>query len=199
MDRVVAALGAQNTMANFDTLQKADPQQLARFLQSEHPWDNRARARAHLEPFAQAAALLAAPPSSHRTDVSLRVARALDEISPDVIHKIATVIGQKLTAVGESGRKTYVGVRAVAEIFNRLDLRDGQGDSCRAGTEGSGSRREYSTDHVCVRRFASSRRRGNEGDRSSRGPQSADAGAERNQRAAPESLSRRRCLSAARR
>jgi flagellar motor switch protein FliG len=121
MDRVVAALGAN--MANFDTLQKADPQQLARFLQSEHP-QTIALVLAHLNP-SQAAALLAALPSSHRTDVSLRVAR-LDEISPEVIHKIATVIGQKLTTVGEFSRESYVGVLAVAEIFNRLDSDTGK-------------------------------------------------------------------------
>lgn len=121
MDRVVAALGTN--MVNFDTLQKADPQQLARFLQAEHP-QTIALVLAHLNP-SQAAALLAALPSSHRTDVSLRVAR-LDEISPEVIHKIATVIGQKLTAVGEFSRESYVGVRAVAEIFNRLDTDTGK-------------------------------------------------------------------------
>ncbi len=121
MDRVVAALGTN--VANFDTLQKADPQQLARFLQSEHP-QTIALVLAHLNP-SQAAALLAALPSTYRTDVSLRVAR-LDEISPDVIHKIATVIGQKLTAVGEFSRESYVGVRAVAEIFNRLDTDTGK-------------------------------------------------------------------------
>lgn len=121
VDRLIAALGTN--MANFDTLQKADPQQLARFLQAEHP-QTIALVLAHLNP-SQAAALLAALPSSYRPDVSLRVAR-LDEISPEVINKIATVIGQKLSTVSEFSRESYGGVRAVAEIFNRLDADTGK-------------------------------------------------------------------------
>ena len=121
IDRVVAALG--HNMANFDALQKADPQQLARFLQSEHP-QTIALVLAHLNP-SQSAALLAVLPASMRTDISLRVAR-LDEISPEVINKIATVIGQKLSAVGEFSRESYGGVRALAEIFNRLDTDTGK-------------------------------------------------------------------------
>jgi flagellar motor switch protein FliG len=45
----------------------------------------------------------------------------LDQISPEIIHKIAAVIGQKLKALGEFSRESYGGVRAVAELFNRLD------------------------------------------------------------------------------
>jgi flagellar motor switch protein FliG len=52
--------------------------------------------------------------------LALRVA-SLDQISPEVINKIATVIGQKLNALGEFSRESYGGVRAVAEMFNRLD------------------------------------------------------------------------------
>jgi flagellar motor switch protein FliG len=121
IDRVVAALG--HNMANFEALQKADPQQLARFLQSEHP-QTIALVMAHLNP-SQAAALLAALPAPVRTDIALRVAR-LDEISPEIINKIAAVIGQKLSAVGEFSRESYGGVRAVAEIFNRLDTDTGK-------------------------------------------------------------------------
>lgn len=121
MDRVVTELG--HDMANFDALQKADPQQLAKFLQAEHP-QTIALVLAHLNP-SQGAALLLALPASQRTDISLRVAK-LDEISPEVINKIATVIGQKLSAFGEYSRESYGGVRAVAEILNRLDSDTGK-------------------------------------------------------------------------
>lgn len=43
------------------------------------------------------------------------------QISPEIIHKIAAVIGQKLQALGEFSRESYGGVRAVSEMFNRLD------------------------------------------------------------------------------
>jgi len=46
---------------------------------------------------------------------------SLDQISPEIISKIATIIGQKLQALGEFSRESYGGVRAVAEMFNRLD------------------------------------------------------------------------------
>ncbi|MBM3784788.1 MAG: flagellar motor switch protein FliG, partial [Acidobacteria bacterium] len=35
--------------------------------------------------------------------------------------KIATIIGQKLKALGEMNRESYGGIHAVAELFNRLD------------------------------------------------------------------------------
>jgi len=38
-----------------------------------------------------------------------------------VISKIAAVIAQKLNALGEFSRESFGGVRAVAEMFNRLD------------------------------------------------------------------------------
>jgi flagellar motor switch protein FliG len=46
----------------------------------------------------------------------------LDQISPEVVNKIASVISQKLQAIGEfSNRESYGGIRAVSEMFNRLD------------------------------------------------------------------------------
>jgi flagellar motor switch protein FliG len=47
---------------------------------------------------------------------------SLDQISPDIISRIAKVVGQKLRALGEFSRESYGGVRAVAEMFNRLDM-----------------------------------------------------------------------------
>lgn len=116
LDRLMKAMGTD--MANFDALQKADPQQLAKFLHSEHP-QTIALVLGHLNP-SQAAALLGALPPAQRSDLAWRVAN-LEQISPEVINKIATVIGQKLNALGEFSRESYGGVRAVAEMFNRLD------------------------------------------------------------------------------
>ena len=66
------------------------------------------------------AALLVSLPSELRSDVALRMAN-LDQISPEIVNKIASVIGQKLQAIGEFSRESYGGIRAVAEMFNRLD------------------------------------------------------------------------------
>ena len=116
IDRLVSGLGED--MVTFDALQKADPEQLAKFLHNEHP-QTVALVLAHLNP-SQAAALLSALPRELRGDIALRVAN-LDEISPEVIGKIAVVIGQKLNSLGGFSRESYGGVRAVAEMFNRLD------------------------------------------------------------------------------
>jgi flagellar motor switch protein FliG len=116
MDRLIKALGED--MPSFDALQKADPQQLAKFLHNEHP-QTIALVLSHLNP-SQAGALLASLPHTMRGDVALRMA-SLDQISPEVIGKIAAVIGAKLNALGEFSRESFGGVRAVAEMFNRLD------------------------------------------------------------------------------
>lgn len=116
LDRLAAALGSD--LASFDLLQRADPQLLAKYIHNEHP-QTIALVLSHLNP-SQAASLLISLPAELRSDVTLRMA-SLDQISPDIISKIAKVVGQKLRALGEFSRESYGGVRAVAEMFNRLD------------------------------------------------------------------------------
>jgi flagellar motor switch protein FliG len=116
LDRLQKALGAD--AVSFDAIQKADPGQLAKFIHNEHP-QTIALVLSHLNS-SQAAALLMSLPTHLRSDVALRMA-SLDQISPEIIIKIAGVIGSKLKALGEFSRESYGGVRAVAEMFNRLD------------------------------------------------------------------------------
>lgn len=116
VDRLMKAIGTDS--ASFDALQKADPQQLAKFIHKEHP-QTIALVLSHLNS-SQAAALLASLPLELRGEVSLRMAN-LERISPEVISRIAAIIGQKIRALGEFSREAYGGVRAVAEMFNRLD------------------------------------------------------------------------------
>jgi flagellar motor switch protein FliG len=116
LDRLTKALGSE--AASFDAIQKADPQQLAKFIHSEHP-QTIALVLSHLNS-TQAAALLNSLPPGLRSDVAQRMA-SLDQISPEVILKIIGVIGQKLKTLGEFSRESYGGVRAVAEMLNRLD------------------------------------------------------------------------------
>lgn len=116
IDRVVKSLGAD--VATFDSLQKADPTQVAKFIQNEHP-QTIALVLSHLNASSAAAMLMALPPET-RTDVSMRMAN-LEQISPEIVSKIATIVDQKLKALGEFSRESYGGIRAVAELFNRLD------------------------------------------------------------------------------
>ncbi len=116
LDRLMKTMSSD--LASFDALQKADPSQLAKFIHNEHP-QTIALVLSHLNP-SQAAALLISLPAELRADVALRMAN-LDQISPEIMAKIAGIIGHKLKAIGELSREAYGGVRAVAEMFNRLD------------------------------------------------------------------------------
>jgi flagellar motor switch protein FliG len=115
LDRVVKSF--ESTMA-FNSLEKTDPQQLSKFILSEHP-QTIALILAHLKP-AQAAQLLNLLPEDLRVDVLTRMAN-LDEISPEVISRISAVIEQRLKSLGGATHESYGGVRAVAELLNRLD------------------------------------------------------------------------------
>ncbi len=110
LERLMKAMG--HDMANFDALQKADPQQLATFIHSEHP-QTIALVVAHLNP-SKASALLTSLPPEQRADLALRVAN-FDQVSPEVINKIALVIRGKLNALGEFSRESYGGVRTVSK------------------------------------------------------------------------------------
>src|SRR6059036_2427044 len=79
MDRVLRSF--QST-AGFTSLEKADPQQLSKFILGEHP-QTIALILAHLNP-SNAAQLVTLLPDVLRVDVLTRMA-SLEEISPDVI------------------------------------------------------------------------------------------------------------------
>jgi flagellar motor switch protein FliG len=115
IDRVVRSF--QST-AGFTSLAKADPQQLSKFILGEQP-QTIALILAHLDA-SHAAQLLSLLPETLRVDVLSRMAN-LDEISPEVVSRISSVIEQRLKTLGTSSHESYGGVRAVAELLNRLD------------------------------------------------------------------------------
>ena len=103
---------------DFSALQKADPQQLAKFVMNEHP-QTVALIVSQLSA-TQGAALLMSLPAEIRSEVTLRMA-SLDQISPEIIGKIAAIVHQRLKGLGQLSRQSYGGVRAVSELLNRLD------------------------------------------------------------------------------
>ena len=105
-------------MGSTRQLQNVEPQLLARFVKSEHP-QTVAIVLSQLNP-SQSASVLASMEPETRWDIAFRIAK-LDRISPAVVGKISTVIGQKLKSLGEMKRQPSGGPRAVAEIFNQLD------------------------------------------------------------------------------
>jgi flagellar motor switch protein FliG len=115
LDRVVKTFESSKA---FTGLEKADPQQLSKFIQSEHP-QTIALILAHLKP-GPAAQLMQSLPEDLRVEVVTRMAN-LEEISPEVISRISSVIEQRLKSLGASTHESYGGVRAVAELLNRID------------------------------------------------------------------------------
>jgi flagellar motor switch protein FliG len=115
LDRVIHSF--QKT-AGFKSLTAVDPEQLSKFILGEHP-QTIALILAHLNS-ASAAQLNTRLPDALRADVLTRMA-SLDDISPEVVTRISTVIEQRLKTLGGPSRETHGGVRAVAELFNRLE------------------------------------------------------------------------------
>lgn len=113
-------ISMQNAMVGFDSLQKADPAQLSKFIQAEQP-QTIALVLAHLNS-SQAAALLSSLPAALRADVVMRMA-SLSQISPDIISKITTILEQKMKSLGDFSRESYGGIRAVAELINRMETK----------------------------------------------------------------------------
>jgi flagellar motor switch protein FliG len=120
IDRLVKAL---ESSAGFTSLERANPQQLSKFIQNEHP-QTIALILAHLNA-SQAAELISSLPEVLRSDVAMRMA-SLQEISPEVVRRISLILEQKLEALGSFATEAYGGVRAVAELFNRMDRNTGR-------------------------------------------------------------------------
>lgn len=115
IERVVKSF--QSSIA-FSAFEKADPQQLSKFILSEHP-QTIALILAHQKP-THAASLLNSLPDELRVEVITRMA-SLDDISPEVISRIAKVIEARLKSLGVTTKESFGGVRAVAELLNRID------------------------------------------------------------------------------
>ncbi|MGH9474948.1 MAG: flagellar motor switch protein FliG [Terriglobales bacterium] len=113
-------LEAQEARAgNLDSLQQADPPQLAKFLQDEHP-QTIAVILAHLGVRA-ASSLLALLPERISADAVKRLA-GMRQFSPEMAERISVVLHRKFESLGEKSRHAYAGVKAVADILNRTEV-----------------------------------------------------------------------------
>ncbi len=113
------SLDAQLTAGHLESLQLADPQQLAKFIEGEHP-QTIALILAHLEA-KQASALLMRLPEELRAEAVKRLAQ-LRQFSPEMAQRISLVLHKRLETLGEQSRRAYAGLRGVAELMNRLEL-----------------------------------------------------------------------------
>lgn len=103
---------------NLDTLQKADPTQLVKFVEGEHP-QTIALVLAHLGA-RTATSLLVLLPEKLRAEAVRRLA-VMQQFSTEMVKRISVVLHKKLAALGEQSRRAYGGVSAVAEMLNRVD------------------------------------------------------------------------------
>jgi flagellar motor switch protein FliG len=103
---------------NFEALQKADPQQLVKFVQAEHP-QTVAMVLAQLGSKA-ASALLVLLPEKLRGQVVKRLAE-MQQFSPEMAQKISVVLNRRVQSLGEQSRHSYGGVKTAAELLNRIE------------------------------------------------------------------------------
>jgi len=106
------------SVGQLDSLQKADPQQLARFLENEHA-QTIALILAHFDG-KQASALLMKLPEPVRAESVKRLAQ-LRQFSPEMAEKVSVVLNRRLLSLGEQSRKTFAGFKSVADVMNRLE------------------------------------------------------------------------------
>jgi flagellar motor switch protein FliG len=106
---------------NLAKLQRTDPQQLGKLLDSEHP-QTIALVLAHLDP--RRASLVLSNLSEEHKVISIQRLAAMRQFSPEMAQKVAHILHRRLESVGDSGRKSYSGFKAVADLMNRLNAEE---------------------------------------------------------------------------
>jgi flagellar motor switch protein FliG len=118
LDQVMRA--QEGSAHNLVTLQKADPQQLAKFIQTEHP-QTIALVLAHMSGKA-ASAVLALLPEKLRGQAVVRMAQ-MQQFSPEMVQKISLILSRKMMSLGEQSRRGFGGIKAVADLLNTVDTK----------------------------------------------------------------------------
>ncbi len=106
---------------NLAKLQRTDPQQLGKLLDSEHP-QTIALVLAHLDP-RKASMVLENLSDEHRV-VSVQRLAEMRQFSPEMAQKVAHILHRRLESVGDTARKSYSGFKAVADLMNRLNAEE---------------------------------------------------------------------------
>lgn len=102
----------------FEFLKRADPSQIASFIQDEHP-QTIALILAHLNPKVAAVVLEDMRPEI-RPEVLLRIA-TMDRTPPEIVRDVERVLERKMASVFSQGFTFAGGARDVAEIMNCID------------------------------------------------------------------------------
>jgi flagellar motor switch protein FliG len=106
---------------NLAQLQRTDPQQLGKLLDSEHP-QTIALVLAHLDP-KRASMVLDNLSEDHKV-VSVQRLAEMRQFSPEMAQKVAQILHRRLESMGDTARKSYSGFKAVADLLNRLNAEE---------------------------------------------------------------------------
>jgi len=117
-DSILQRLTKARELKPLESLQRSDPQKLARFLEAEHP-QTIALILGQLGD-RQASALLMNLPNDTRAEAVKRLAN-LRRFSPELAEKVSLMLSQKMKTVGEQGKRAYSGFQSVADIMNCID------------------------------------------------------------------------------
>jgi flagellar motor switch protein FliG len=106
---------------NLAKLQRTDPQQLGKLLDTEHP-QTIALVLAHLDP--RRASLVLDNLSEEHKVVSVQRLAEMRQFSPEMAQKVAHILHRRLESVGDNARKSYSGFKAVADLLNRVNAEE---------------------------------------------------------------------------
>jgi flagellar motor switch protein FliG len=106
---------------NLAKLQRTDPQQLGKLLDSEHP-QTIALVLAHLDP--KRASMVLDSLSEERKVLSVQRLAEMRQFSPEMAQKVAHILHRRLESMGDTARKSYSGFKAVADLLNRLNAEE---------------------------------------------------------------------------
>lgn len=106
------------SQSDLTMLQRVDPQQLGKFLESEHP-QTIAVVLAHLD--ARRGSVVIDSLSEERRVEAIRRLAAMRQFSPEMAQRVAMILHRRLENMGDTGRKAYSGFKAVADLLNRME------------------------------------------------------------------------------
>jgi flagellar motor switch protein FliG len=108
-------------LGNLAKLQRTDPQQLGKLLDSEHP-QTIALVLAHLDP--RRASMVLDNLSEEHKVISIQRLAEMRQFSPEMAQKVAHILHRRLESMGDTARKSYSGFKAVADLLNRVNAEE---------------------------------------------------------------------------
>ena len=114
----------QSSGADLESLRKAHPDQIVKFLQSEHP-QTVALVLAHMGA-ESASAVLPLLPDTLQAEAIKRLAQ-MQQFSGEMVKKVSSVLHKKLAASSKEDRRSYEGVSLAAHTLNRIDPKSCKG------------------------------------------------------------------------